>query len=404
MIEQPLTLPSGAVLPNRLAKAPMTERLADPLNRATPELVRLYEVWARGGAGLQITGNIPVDRDHPEAVGNVVMDEFGDLDALRPMAAAARAGGAPAWAQISHAGRQTPKVVNPHPKAPSAVPLARGGVGHGEPVAMTEADIEEAIRRFGVTAELCQRAGFDGVQIHGAHGYLLSSFLNPNANKRTDRWGGSLENRARALLGAVAACRRACGDGFPVSVKLNSADFQEGGFTLSECATVAGWLADAGVDLLEVSGGNYEQPAMIVGRRDERRDSTKAREAFFLDYAAELKESRTPPLMVSGGFRTREAMEAALASGAADVIGLGRPIVLEPDLPARLIAGEAEAAADWEAAVQPRHAVMAWYYQQIWRVAHGQAVDPSLTGEEAWEVFRAREAAQAEAHRRPEPA
>ncbi|MGM0583138.1 MAG: NADH:flavin oxidoreductase/NADH oxidase family protein [Pseudomonadota bacterium] len=397
MIEKSLTLPSGAVLPNRLAKAPMTERLADSLNRATPELVRLYEVWARGGAGLQITGNIQTDRRHLEAAGNVVMDADGDVAALRPMAKAAKSGGAPAWAQISHAGRQTPKVVNPHPKAPSAVALTRGGVGHGEPVAMTEGEVEAAVARFGVTAELCREAGFDGVQIHGAHGYLFSAFLNPNANRRTDRFGGSLENRARPLLAAVAACRRACGDSFPVSVKLNSADFQEGGFTLSECSTVAGWLADAGVDLLEVSGGNYEQPAMIVGRRE----STKAREAFFLDYAAELKESRTPPLMVSGGFRTKAAMEEALASGAADVIGLGRPLVLEPDLPRRLIAGEAEAAADWEKDVEPRYAVMAWYYEQIHRIAHGLEVEPSITGEQAWAAFRAREDAAAAALERP---
>ncbi|SDW19959.1 2,4-dienoyl-CoA reductase [Albimonas donghaensis] len=399
MIESPYELPCGVVLPNRLANAAMTERIAEPGNHAGARLIRLYRTWAEGGCGLQITGNIQVERRHLEAAGNVILDEAGDVARLAHLAEAAKAGGAPAFAQISHAGRQTPVGVNPAPHAPSAVKLTEAGVGHGDPVEMSAEQVEAVIVAFGATAARCQAAGFDGIQIHSAHGYLLSSFLNPLANLRTDRFGGSAEARARPLLEAVAAIRAACGAGFAISVKLNAADFLKGGFDLPDCVRVAGWLETAGVDLLEVSGGNYEQPAMIRGRPDDRRESTIAREAFFLDYAAELRRSVSLPMMVTGGFRTREGMEAALASGAADVIGLGRPLCLEPDLPARLIAGETDRAIDAEKDVTPRGAVMAWYYEQIFRMSEGLAPDPSITGAEARERFVAREAANLEAYR-----
>ncbi|MEC9431782.1 MAG: NADH:flavin oxidoreductase/NADH oxidase family protein [Pseudomonadota bacterium] len=403
MIETPLELPCGAVLPNRLANAAMTERIAEPGNHAGARLIRLYRAWAEGGCGLQITGNIQVERRHLEAAGNVILDAAGDVARLAEMAAAAKSGGAPAFAQISHAGRQTPAGVNPAPYAPSAVKLTEAGVGHGDPVEMPAEEVAAVIAAFGATAAGCKAAGFDGIQIHSAHGYLLSNFLNPLANLRTDRFGGSAEARARPLLEAVAAVRAACGPGFAISVKLNAADFLKGGFDLPDCARVAGWLQEAGVDLLEVSGGNYEQPAMIRGRpkdgADDRRESTIAREAFFLDYAAELRRSVSLPMMVTGGFRTREGMEAALASGAADVIGLGRPLCLEPDLPRRLIAGETDRAIDAEKDVSPRGAVMAWYYEQIFRISEGLAPDPSITGTEARERFVAREAANLEAYR-----
>ncbi|MDF2231679.1 NADH:flavin oxidoreductase/NADH oxidase family protein [Albimonas sp. CAU 1670] len=389
MIETPLTLPCGTALPNRLANAAMTERIARPGNLVSDELVRLYARWAKGRPGLQITGNIQTTHDHLEAAGNVVA-QAADLDGLRRLAAAAKAGG-PAIAQISHAGRQTPKGVNPAPLAPSAVPLAGTGFDHGAPVAMTPAQIEAMVAGFAETAALCREAGFDGVQVHSAHGYLLSAFLNPLANRREDAWGGSEPARARALLAVVDAIRTACGPTFLLSVKLNSADFQEGGFTLSDCAQVARRLQDAGVDLLEISGGNYEQPAMILGgRRDDRRESTRAREAFFLDYAAELRGSVTLPMMVTGGFRTRAAMEAALAEGACDVIGLGRPMIADPDFPRRLIAGETEGQPDPE--ITPRSAQMAWWYEQIVRLSNGLEPDHEMTGEAAMTAFRAREA------------
>jgi 2,4-dienoyl-CoA reductase-like NADH-dependent reductase (Old Yellow Enzyme family) len=232
ILAQPLALPCGAIIPNRLAKAAMTEGLATPQGIPTPELERLYGLWSDGGAGLLLTGNIQVDADHLERPGNVIVDREPDeamRKALASWAQTATRGGNHLWAQIAHAGRQTQKNVNPHPKAPSPVKLGLPGGQFGEPVALTVPEIEDIVRRFGICAAAVKaavkEAGFTGVQVHSAHGYLLSQFLSPRSNQRSDHYGGALENRARALLDVVATVREAVGPEFPVAVKLNSADF-----------------------------------------------------------------------------------------------------------------------------------------------------------------------------------
>jgi 2,4-dienoyl-CoA reductase-like NADH-dependent reductase (Old Yellow Enzyme family) len=352
LIETPLILPCGAVIPNRLAKGAMTEGLADPAGRPTPELDRLYGVWADGGAGLLITGNVQIDGDHLERPGNVIVDRAPDAAmkaALRRWAEAGTRSDTQLWMQISHAGRQTQATVNPHPKAPSAVKLGLPGGQFGEPVALEEAEILDLIARFATCARAAQEAGFGGVQIHAAHGYLLSQFLSPRSNQRTDKWGGSLENRARFLIETVRAVREHVGPAFGISVKLNSADFQRGGFAFEESLQVARWLEEAGVDLLEVSGGSYEQPAMMdmegldPFERPDVPASTAAREAYFVDFAKAMKASLTKmPLMVTGGFRSRAAMQHALETGAADLIGIGRPLCGAPDACRDLLADRAD--------------------------------------------------------------
>ena len=348
ILAQALTLPCGAELPNRLAKAAMTEGLATPAGVPTPELERLYGIWSDGGAGLLLSGNIQVDADHLERPGNVVIDREPDAamrTALASWAKAATRNGNHFWAQISHAGRQTQKIVNPHPKAPSAVKLGLPGGQFGEPVALTVAEIAEIVRRFGVCAAAVREAGFTGVQVHAAHGYLLSEFLSPRSNQRGDRYGGSLENRARALLEAVASVRAAVGPDFPVAVKLNSADFQKGGFAFEDSLQVAAWLEEAGVDLIEISGGTYEQPRLLgvegVEEAEEQQvaRSTMMREAYFVDFALAMQDKVSIPLMVTGGFRRRAAMEQAVEGGGADLVGLGRPLCVMTDAPARLLAG-----------------------------------------------------------------
>ncbi len=348
MLDQFLTLPCGAVLPNRLAKAAMTEGLADARGVPTPALIKLYEIWSAGGSGLLLSGNIQIDRNHLERPGNVIVD--GDasdelLSALSALASAATQHGNHFWGQISHGGRQTPKSVNAHPKAPSPIKLGLPGGQFGEPVAMTEQDIASVIAGFAGCAKTLQQAGFTGVQVHGAHGYLLSEFLSPLANQRTDQWGGSLENRARLLLAVVAAVREAVGPSFPVSVKLNSADFQRGGFAFEESLQVAKWLEQASVDLIEISGGTYEQPRLLnldgIEPVDEQsvKASTRAREAYFVDFAQAMSAQISIPLMVTGGLRRRDAMENALTSESADVIGLGRPLCVMTDGPNKLLNG-----------------------------------------------------------------
>ena len=348
LFSQSLELHCGAVLPNRLSKAAMTEGLATADGLPTAELARLYGLWSDGGAGMLLSGNIIVDKDHLERPGNVVIDRPPSeemQEALKRWADAATRNGNHFWAQISHAGRQTQKLVNPNPKAPSAVKLGLPGGQFGEPVVLTSVEIEEIIVRFGICAAAVKKAGFTGVQIHAAHGYLLSQFLSPRSNLRTDEYGGDLANRARVLLAVVASVRAAVGPDFPVAVKLNSADFQKGGFAFEESLQVAQWLQEASIDLIEISGGTYEQPKLLglSGMEEEEKqnvaESTLMREAYFVDFAVAMGEKVNVPLMVTGGFRQRAAMEQALQSGSADVIGLGRPMCVMTDAPNQLING-----------------------------------------------------------------
>ena len=351
ILAQSLMLPCGIVVENRIVKAAMTEGLASPAGLPTAALERLYGLWSDGGAGLLLSGNIQVDGDHLERPGNVIIDQKPNEtmhQALSSWAKTATRNGNHFWAQISHAGRQTQKVINPHPKAPSSVKMGLPGGQFGEPVALTIAEIEDIVRRFGVCAAAVKAAGFTGVQIHAAHGYLLSQFLSPRTNLRTDQYGGELANRARALLDCVHTVRESVGQDFPVAVKLNSADFQKGGFAFEDSLQVVQWLEAAGVDVIEISGGTYEQPKLLgaVGLEEEEQQnvaqSTLMREAYFVDFALAMKKTVSIPLMVTGGFRRRAVMEQAITAGGADLIGLGRPLCVVTDAPAKLLAGASE--------------------------------------------------------------
>lgn len=403
-LARPLRLPCGAVLPNRLCKAAMTEGVADRSLRATGRHATLYETWSRSGAGLLLTGNVQVDGDDLERPGNVAIDptaaETVDAEARGRLARWARAGtvsGNHLWMQVAHAGRQSPWYVTRRPKAPSAVRLDLLG-NYCRPRALTEAEILDLVGRFALAATIARDCGFTGVQVHGAHGYLISSFLSPVTNRRTDAWGGSLANRARFLLEVLRATRRAVGPDFPVALKLNSDDFRNGGFSHEECLRVVEWLNAESLDLLEISGGTYEQPRLLgaEGRPGDAvpvRASTRAREAYFLAYAEAIRTVARMPMMVTGGFRTRAAMEAAV-DGACDMIGLGRPLCWQPDFPRRLLAGETDRAERMEdrlrfaergwlspaspftaAKVLNAFSAQAWYYCQLFRLADGEPPD-----------------------------
>ncbi len=409
-VGESFSLPCGAVLPNRLAKGAMTEGLATAAGMPTPALNQLYRLWSEGGSGMLLTGNVQIDRHHLERPGNVIIDMAPNEElraALKSWAKAGTSAGNHLWMQLSHAGRQTPALVNKTPKAPSAVKVALPGGQFGEPVALTESEIADLISRFAVAAGAAQEAGFTGVQIHAAHGYLLSSFLNPRANVRTDKWGGSLENRARFLMEVVKAVRTKVGAAFPISVKLNSADFQKGGFAFEDSIMVARWLEAAGLDLLEISGGSYEQPAMMDMAGMEAREepnvkaSTAAREAYFVDFAKAMKAEIRMPLMVTGGFRSRAAMEHALSTGAADVIGLGRPLCGDPAGPAKLLMGrdsleryedQLALLPNWLLGLRRFKIVQAldsfaityWYYAQLYALGRTGKIDPKLSVFAAW--------------------
>ncbi|MGE1172856.1 NADH:flavin oxidoreductase/NADH oxidase family protein [Pseudomonas sp. BW7P1] len=327
---QILKLPNGQTVGNRIAKAAMEENLADRDQAPSRELFRLYQAWADGGAGLLLTGNVMIDRRAMTGPGGVVLEDERHLERFRQWAEIARSGGAQVWVQLNHPGRQTFANMGQQALAPSAVALEMGSFSKlfAEPRPMTEDDIEEVIQRFARSAALAEKAGFTGVQIHAAHGYLLSQFLSPLTNRRTDRWGGSLENRARLLLSVIEAVRQAVSPQFCVAVKLNSADFQRGGFDTDDARQVIEWLNEQPIDLLELSGGSYEAPAMQGEARDGR---TLAREAFFLEMASELAGVARMPVMVTGGIRRLPIVEQVLDSGIA-MAGIATAMAIEPGL------------------------------------------------------------------------
>ncbi|WP_405720293.1 NADH:flavin oxidoreductase/NADH oxidase family protein [Streptomyces sp. NBC_00046] len=384
-LSTPLTLPSGAVLSNRIAKSALSEALGDRVQAPTQDLVRLYGRWAGSGAGLLITGNVMVDRRALGEPGNIAVEDERHTDLLREWAAAATADGAQAWVQLNHPGRQAPRGLNREAVAPSKIAVTGAPGVFGKPRALASGEIEEIIHRFTTAARIVVDAGFTGVQIHAAHGYLISQFLSPLTNKRTDEWGGTPANRRRLLLEIVASVRAELGPRTPIGVKLNSADFQRGGMTEDESTEVVLALAGQGVDLLEISGGNYESTAFMGAVDDGVKASTRAREAYFLDYAERVRRSLTDsgaelPLMVTGGFRTRSGMSEAIGGGAVDVIGLGRPLIMEPELPRRLLAGEAGAKPVKPRRLRIKHlegmGELMWFGVQLRRIGRGKEPDP----------------------------
>jgi 2,4-dienoyl-CoA reductase-like NADH-dependent reductase (Old Yellow Enzyme family) len=333
-----LMLPNGSTIKNRIAKAAMEENMADADQAPSEELMRLYQAWADGGAGLIITGNVMVDGRAMTGPGGVVLQDDQQLDKFRRWARVGRSGGAQFWLQINHPGRQMQANLGQKTWAPSAIPLQLGKMSKhfATPHAMTPSMIEEVIQRFARTARLGEEAGFTGVEIHAAHGYLLSQFLSPLSNKRTDEWGGSLENRARLLLEIVTAVRAVVSPGFAVAVKLNSADFQRGGFTADDARQVVERLNDLEVDLVELSGGSYEVPAMQGEARDGR---TLAREAYFVEFARDIQTVARMPVMVTGGVRRRPIAEMVVQSGV-DMVGIGTALAIDPYLPRDWLVGK----------------------------------------------------------------
>ena len=326
---------------NRLIKGAMSEALANTAGQPNHLHFGLYQAWAKGGLGCAITGNVMVDIRAKNEPGVVAVESDRDLALLQQWANVGKQHGMVQLVQLSHPGRQCPKGLNKETVAPSAVPFSPMlATTFGTPRALREDEILDIIQRFATSAQVCEQAGFEGVQLHGAHGYLISQFLSPLTNKRQDQWGGSIENRMRFLLEVYTAVRKATSENFIISVKLNSADFQRGGISEEDVVTVFKAIDDAGIDLIEISGGSYEAPAMAGAKEDKRKASTIAREAYFLDFAEKIRKQVKCHLMVTGGFRTVEGMNAALDSGACEFVGIARPFAVETDLANRLIAGQ----------------------------------------------------------------
>lgn len=385
-LHDPLTLPCGQVLPNRIMKAALSEGLGTRKHAPDARLERLYSAWSRGGYGLILTGNVMVDRNQLGEPGNVVIEDERDLDALSRWAKTTKDAGVPIWVQINHPGRQSNPLALGHiPVAPSAVAVNIPGAP--TPRELTSAEIEDIIERFATTATVCEAAGFDGVQVHGAHGYLVAQFLSPLTNRRDDEWGGDPQRRMRFALEVVRRIRSRVSPGFAVGIKLNSADFQRGGFSEDESRAVVAALTHEGIDLIEVSGGSYEQPAMM----GQAADSTRAREAYFLEYARTVRSlAGDIPLAVTGGFRTRAAMEQAVNSGECDVVGLGRPTATTPDAADAILSGRTDKLTVHQSQYGMRKVLgklvnlktmdglldLSWHIDQLHRLGDGLAPDP----------------------------
>lgn len=403
-----LRLPCGVELPNRLLKSAMTEGLASPLGNATDRHNTLYRRWSEGGVGTIVTGNIMIDYRFLERPGNIVVDRNGGEDALSRLAEAGTKAGNQLWGQISHPGRQCTRLSNNRPFAPSAVELSALGM-FAKPRVMSGDDIRTAIADYARVAGVLKNCGFTGVQIHGAHGYLLSQFLSPRTNHRDDEWGGSLENRARFLLEAVRSVRASVGPDFPVAVKLNSADFSKNGFSLEDSCQVAQWLEQEGLDLLEISGGTYEELKLVDGS-ERKSDSTLAREAYFIEYAKDIRAAVKTPLCITGGFRSRAVMDEALSQGALDVVGIARPTCVDPNAGRNLIADEKYRLPEPELGLKlfkgsllgpnSKYAVMrllnaqslvSWFYQQIIALSEDRKVPVSASAFSAYISYFTRE-------------
>ncbi|OAJ51543.1 2,4-dienoyl-CoA reductase [Paraburkholderia ginsengiterrae] len=376
-----LALPNGSTIPNRIAKAAMEENMADADHAPSEQLMRLYQAWADGGAGLLITGNVMVDSRAMTGPGGVVLEDDRHLDEFRRWARIGRSKGAQFWLQINHPGRQMRANLGQRTWAPSAVPLALGKMSRhfNTPHAMTREIIEDVIQRFARTARLGELAGFTGVEIHAAHGYLLSQFLSPLTNQRTDEWGGSLENRARLLLAIVKAVRAVVSPEFAVAVKLNSADFQRGGFSADDARQVVRLLNELAVDLVELSGGSYEAPAMQGDARDGR---TLAREAYFVEFARDIRTVARMPVMVTGGIRRRPVAEHVIRSGV-DMVGIGTALAIDPNLPREWRGGKENAPAllpiTWKNKPLASLANMAAVKFQLRRLSQGKTPNPSVS-------------------------
>lgn len=371
---------------NKMIKGAMSEALANHAGQPNHLHLGLYEAWAKGGLGCAITGNVMVDFRAKNEPGVVVIETERDLEPLKQWAAIGKKHGMVQLVQLSHPGRQCPKGLNKETVAPSAVPFSPAlAMSFGTPRALREDEILDIIQRFATSAAICEKAGFEGVQLHGAHGYLISQFLSPLTNKRQDQWGDSAENRMRFLLEIYKAVRAATSEQFIISVKLNSADFQRGGITEEDVIATFKAIDAAGIDLIEISGGSYEAPAMAGVKQEKRKASTIAREAYFLDFAEKIRKQVQCKLMVTGGFRTAAGMNAALESGACDFIGMARPFAVEPDITDRLIAGnDVRYAVDkikTGISMIDKMAIMEviWYAAQFKDIAEGKQPNPKLS-------------------------
>jgi 2,4-dienoyl-CoA reductase-like NADH-dependent reductase (Old Yellow Enzyme family) len=319
VLRSSLELPCGAILKNRIAKSAMSDSLGNGEGDPTEAQIRLYERWAEGGAAVSFIGEVQGDSRFPEKPGNLVLGAHTDQQAIRSLASRGVIEGAHLWTQLGHAGALSHLPIS-HPKGPSALNIE--GL---QCAGMSIEEIRELPDMYARTALHAKTAGFSGVHIHAGHGFLLSQFLCPLFNRRNDNYGGSIEARCRIVLEVIDEVRRAVGPSFPVGIRINSTDQLEGGLTEVDALEVVRLLDQTSIDLIDISGGTY-----FPGAKESSDGSSRG--PYFLDFARLAKEVTHVPLMATGGFKRREQAIDAVASGAVDMVGLARAMVLDPRL------------------------------------------------------------------------
>ena len=330
----PITLPNGTTIKNRFFKSAMSEGMGTRDFQPKKNIATLYKRWAEGGTGLIITGNIMVDPKGTAEPGNIVFDKNSNMEILKDWAKQGQQHGAKVMVQLNHPGKQAPKTVSKQTVAPSAVPLGNGlNKLFCTPRALTTSEVEELVQKFVTSAKVAKEAGFSGVQIHAAHGYLISQFLSPHDNRRTDKYCGSLENRMRFLKEIYLGMREELGKDFTIGIKINSTDFKEDGLTEEDSLKTIIELANLGLDFVEISGGTYERPAMMGAT------SKSTNQVFFAEYSKKLKQKIEIPVVVTGGIRSINAMNTLLNNNTTDFIGIARPLTIDPNIPNKIKQG-----------------------------------------------------------------
>ncbi|SFE22793.1 oxidoreductase [Roseivivax sediminis] len=375
----PLDLPCGARLSHRVLKAAMSDALGDGAGRPTDVQARLYARWAEGGAALCIVGEVQPLTDAAEAPGNLVLAPEADPEDFAKLTRSGRRGGTHLWAQLGHAGALTPPEIG-RPRGPSALDLP------GLNCAEIGADEIRALPQiYAGAAQRARQAGFSGVEIHAAHGFLLSQFLSPLFNRRDDEYGGSLRRRMRLLLEVVEAVRAGVGPAFPVGLKINATDRLEGGTTEGDALEVLSSLEGLGLDLIDISGGTYfpGAPAASDGSGGG---------AYFRDVAARAKRVVSAPVMLTGGIKTRAEAAGIVASGDADAVGLARAFALDPALPESWRAGREPAFPRFDS--RPPGGLTAWYTQALRAIGEDRSMLPPPDPDAALTAMAARDAAR----------
>ena len=377
-LQDSLELPCGAVLKNRLVKSPMSDSLADGEGNPTEAQIRLYERWVEGGAALSLIGEVQGDPRYPEKPGNLVLNTDSNLEMLRELTRRATVNGAHLWAQLGHGGALSHLPIS-QPKGPS--PLDLEGL---QCAGMSSDDIQALPEMYAGAALIAKNTGFSGVQIHAGHGFLLSQFLSPLFNHRTDNYGGSVEGRSRVVLEVIEAVRRAVGPSFPVGIRINSTDQLEGGLTNEDALEVVRLLNETSVDLIDISGGTYFPGAKASS-------DSAGNGPYFVEFARQAKAVTNIPLIVTGGFKTREQAVDAIASGSTDMVGLGRAIALNPQLPNVWFskAGGDPVFPRFES--NPPGGVTAWFTMQLTALGEDQEEAFELGLDEAIQVYEARD-------------